>query len=97
SLAQFYQRKRDLFLECLSGSRFSWTPAAGSYFQLLDFSAIAETSDVEFAERVLSDARVASIPITPFYADPPPIRTLRFCFAKNDATLEQAAERLCAL
>jgi len=97
SLAELYQRKRDLFLECLRGSRFSWKPAAGSYFQLLDFSAIAETSDVEFAERVLLEARVASIPISPFYANPPPIRALRFCFAKNDATLEEAAERLCSL
>lgn len=97
SLARFYQRKRDLFLECLRGSRFSWKPAAGSYFQLLDFSAIADVSDVEFAERVLLEAKVASIPITPFYANPPPSRMLRFCFAKNDATLEQAAERLCAL
>jgi methionine aminotransferase len=86
-----------LFLECLRGSRFSWKPAAGSYFQLLDFSAIADVSDVDFAERVLLEARVASIPITPFYANPPPSRMLRFCFAKNDATLEQAAERLCAL
>ncbi len=97
SLAQFYQRKRDLFLERLRDSRFSWTPAAGSYFQLLDFSAIADVSDVEFSERVLLEARVASIPITPFYSNPPSSRTLRFCFAKNDATLEQAAERLCAL
>lgn|SRR5512138_3041933 len=97
SLAQFYQRKRDLFLECLRGSRFSWKPAAGSYFQLLDFSAIADVSDVEFAERVLLEAKVASIPITPFYAKPPPSKVLRFCFAKNDATLEQAAERLCTL
>jgi methionine aminotransferase len=97
SLGQFYQRKRDLFLECLRGSRFSWQPAAGSYFQLLDFSGIADVPDVEFAERVLLEARVASIPISSFYADPPRIRALRFCFAKNDATLEQAAERLCAL
>ena len=97
SLAQFYQRKRDLFLECLRGSRFSWKPAAGSYFQLLDFSAIADVSDVEFAERVLLEAKVASIPITPFYAKPPPSKVLRFCFAKNDATLERAAERLCTL
>jgi methionine aminotransferase len=94
TLASFYQRKRDLFLERLRGSRFTWQPAAGSYFQLLDYSAIADVADVEFAERVLKEAGVASIPITPFYADPPRIRSLRFCFAKSDATLEQAADRL---
>ncbi len=97
SLAAFYQRKRDLFLDCLRESRFSWKPAAGSYFQLLDFSAIADEPDVDFAERVLQEARVASIPISPFYATPQRIGLLRFCFAKNDATLEQAAERLCSL
>jgi 2-keto-4-methylthiobutyrate aminotransferase apoenzyme (EC 2.6.1.-) len=93
-LSQFYQRKRDLFLECLLGSRFTWTPAEGSYFQLLDFTAIADVPDVEFAERVLQEAKVASIPLSPFYAMPQRIGLLRFCFAKNDATLEQAAEQL---
>jgi methionine transaminase len=97
SLADFYQRKRDLFLGRLRDSRFIWTPASGSYFQLLDFTAISVASDVEFADRVLTEARVASIPITPFYEKPPKLALLRFCFAKNDATLEEAAERLCAL
>lgn len=97
SLAAFYQRKRDLFLDCLRGSRFSWTPAEGSYFQLLDFSAISDATDVEFAEHVLQAAKVAAIPISPFYAERPKLNLLRFCFAKNDSTLEQAAERLCAL
>lgn len=97
ALAAFYQRKRDLFLERLEGSRFTWKPAAGTYFQLLDYSAISDESDVEFAERVLREAQVASIPVSPFYVDAPRLRMLRFCFAKNDATLEEAAERLCSL
>jgi methionine aminotransferase len=97
SLAEFYQRKRDYFLECLRSSRFSWTPAAGTYFQLLDFSAISDEGDVEFADLVLRVAGVASIPVSPFYANPPKLKVLRFCFAKNESTLEQAAERLCTL
>ena len=96
-LSTFYQAKRDRFLELLRNSSFSWTPAAGSYFQLLDFSAITNASDVEFADRVLREAGVASIPVSPFYVSPPKLKVLRFCFAKNDSTLEEAAERLCKL
>jgi methionine transaminase len=96
-LSTFYQRKRDRFLECLRNSSFSWTPASGTYFQLLDFSAISQQGDVEFAEVLLRDAGVASIPLSPFYAAPPKLNVLRFCFAKNDSTLEEAAERLCRM
>ena len=96
-LSAFYQAKRDRFLELLRNSSFSWTPAAGSYFQLLDFSAISKDSDVEFADLVLRQAGVASIPVSPFYVSPPKLNVLRFCFAKNDSTLEEAAERLCKL
>lgn len=96
-LAQFYQAKRDRFLELLRNSSFSWTPAAGSYFQLLDYSAITNDSDVDFADKLLREAGVASIPISPFYVSPPKLNVLRFCFAKNDSTLEEAAERLCKL
>jgi methionine aminotransferase len=97
SLAEFYQRKRDRFLECLRNSSFSWTPASGTYFQLLDFSAISHAQDVEFADILLREVGVASIPISPFYATPPKLSVLRFCFAKNDSTLEEAAERLCRI
>lgn len=96
-LAAFYQAKRDRFLELLRNSSFSWTPAAGSYFQLLDFSAITHESDVEFADKVLRQAGVAAIPVSPFYGSPPRLSVLRFCFAKHDSTLEDAAERLCKL
>jgi methionine aminotransferase len=97
ALSEFYQRKRDRFLEALRNSRFSWTPAAGTYFQLLDFSGIADVSDVEFAERLLTEVGVASIPVSPFYATPPRLSVVRFCFAKQDATLDEAAERLCRM
>jgi methionine aminotransferase len=94
ALAHFYQRKRDFFLQRLQGSRFSLTPAAGTYFQLLDYSAISSQSDVDFAESLIRDAGVAAIPLSPFYAQPPRLSYLRFCFAKNEDTLERAAERL---
>ncbi len=93
-LAAFYERKRNLFLDALRGSRFTWTPSAGTYFQLLDYSAISAVSDVEFADRLVREFGVASIPVSPFYEHAPPLSVVRFCFAKNDATLEQAAERL---
>ena len=94
-LSAFYQHKRDRFLDSLHNSSFSWTPAAGTYFQLLDFSGVSQQSDVEFADTLLREAGVASIPVSVFYATPPKLSVLRFCFAKNDSTLEEAAERLC--
>jgi len=93
-LHAFYQRKRDQFLAALEGSRFTWTPSEGTYFQLLDFSQIPRVSDVEFADRLIRDVKVASIPVSVFYAEQPRLSVVRFCFAKNDSTLEQAAERL---
>jgi methionine aminotransferase len=96
-LMHFYQRKRDYFLEQLRGSRFSWRPAQGTFFQLLDFSAIAQGSDVQFADTLLQQARVACIPIAPFYASPPALSVVRFCFAKSEAILQQAAENLCRI
>ncbi|HMN44384.1 MAG TPA: methionine aminotransferase [Povalibacter sp.] len=93
-LAAFYQRKRDLFLRQLQGSRFRWIPSEGTYFQLLDFSDLSDATDAEFADRVLREAGVASIPVSPFYQSPPTLGVVRFCFAKKDSTLIEAAERL---
>jgi methionine aminotransferase len=94
TLSAFYQRKRDLFLSYLEDTKFTWTPSAGTYFQLLDYSAYSDANDTDFADLLLRKAGVASIPIAPFYAQPPRLSVVRFCFAKNDSTLEQAAERL---
>jgi methionine aminotransferase len=94
ALNEFYQRKRDKFLDALHGSRFTWTPSAGTYFQLLDFGQISAVPDVEFADTLVRRMGVASIPISPFYAEPPKLSVVRFCFAKNDSTLEEAADRL---
>lgn len=96
-LAAFYARKRDLFLDKLRGSSFTWTPSEGTYFQLLDYSALSDASDTEFADVLLRQAGVASIPVSAFYQTPPRLSVVRFCFAKNDSTLEQAAERLCRI
>jgi methionine aminotransferase len=97
SVAGFYQAKRDKFLELLRNSRFTWTISPGSFFQLLEYSNITNERDTEFAERVLREHGVASIPLTPFCDRPPEYRYLRFCFAKRDETLAKAAELLCKI
>ena len=108
TLGAFYQQKRDLFIARLAGSRFVVRPSQGTYFQLLDYSAVSNERDVELAHRLTVEHKVASIPVSVFYeALPEPSatrggaheesRVLRFCFAKNDATLERAAEILCRL
>ena len=93
-LGSFYQAKRDLFLDLMKGSRFRPLPCRGSYFQLMDYSAITDESDADFAVRLTKEYGVASIPTSPFlYASEAP-RVLRFCFAKKEETLRAAAERL---
>jgi methionine aminotransferase len=98
TLAQFYQDRRDFLCDLLEGSRWRGARAAGSYFQLLDYSAIADVPDTEMAERLVTRHGVAAIPISVFYQSPPPrMRLLRFCFAKQKRTLARAAELLCAI
>lgn len=93
-LSPFYQAKRDLFLRLMDGSRFRPLPSRGSYFQLMDYSAITNEDDGAFAIRVTKEHGVASIPTSSFLyrATAPPV--LRFCFAKKNDTLERAAARL---
>jgi methionine aminotransferase len=93
-LADFYQRKRDLFLELIDGSRFRPLPCDGTYFQLLDYSAIDTTRDTEMAMRLITEHGVASIPCSAFLYKDAGGPVLRFCFAKKDETLRAAAERL---
>jgi methionine aminotransferase len=97
SLPAFYQAKRDLFCRALEGSRFKLKPSAGTYFQLLDYSAISDAPDRTLAQNWTRDHGIASIPISVFYQEPPEQHYLRFCFAKSDAVLQQAAQRLCAI
>ena len=96
-LGAFFQAKRDRFLRALKGSRFQWSPAQGTYFQLLDYSAISQQSDVEFAADLTRKHKVASIPISVFNMNRTDPKRLRFCFAKKDETLDRAAEILRAL
>ena len=94
SLAPFYQAKRDRFLQLIAGSGFAPLPCRGTYFQMLDYSAISSERDVEFAITLAREYGVAAIPIAPLLHDAEPGPVLRFCFAKRDDTLERAAQRL---
>ena len=98
-LPAFYQAKRDLFCDLLAGSRFTFTRAAGTYFQLVDYSAIrSDLDDVAMAEWLTREHGVAAIPVSVFYQSPPAdLRLVRFCFAKREETLRQAADKLCAI
>lgn len=97
TLATFYQRKRDLFCNALQTSRFSFTPSAGTYFQLLDYSAISAAEDAQLCEDWTQRHGIASIPISIFYKAPPEQSYLRFCFAKSDEVLLEAADILCKI
>ncbi len=96
-LSSFYQQKRDTFCKLIEPSRFSFTPSNGTYFQLVDYSEISQKSDVDFANELTIEHGVAAIPLSPFYATAPDTKILRFCFCKDDSTLEQAAQILCKL
>lgn len=96
-LGQFYQAKRDLFNQLITGSRFKPVPTYGTYFQLLDYSDITDENDVSFAERLTKEKGIASIPVSVFYNAKTDNKVLRFCFAKNDDTLEKGAEILCRI
>ena len=93
-VTRFYQRKRDLFLSLIDGSRFRPLPCRGTYFQLLDYSSFATGPDGDVAMNLLREQGVAAIPTSAFLyrTEAPPV--LRFCFAKRDETLQRAAERL---
>jgi methionine aminotransferase len=93
-LPAFYQERRDYFARLLAATKFRPLPAAGTYFQVADYSAISALNDVEFARWLTVEHGVATIPISVFYREPPDARLVRFCFAKENATLDAAAERL---
>jgi methionine transaminase len=95
-LAAFFQAKRDLLAGLLRGSGIEPLPAAGTYFQLVDYGAISREDDLKFADRLIREAKVAVIPLSPFYAKPPRMTLVRLCIAKRDETLREAAARLCA-
>jgi methionine aminotransferase len=96
-LAQFYQHKRDRFCRLLAGTALRCVPSSGTYFQLADYATVSDLPDVEFARWLTREAGVATIPISVFSKTATAQRVVRFCFAKNDATLDAAAERLSRL
>lgn len=97
NLAAFYRTKRDFFRRQLEGSRFALLPCAGTYFQLATYAAISDEPDTEFVRRLTVEHGVAAIPVSVFNPDGEDRRVIRFCFAKNEATLAAAGERLRAL
>lgn len=96
-LGKFYMEKRDTFRELMKSSRFELLPSEGSYFQVASYANISDESDVDFCKRLVLEHGVATIPLSVFNADGRDQKLIRFCFAKTDETLIQAAERLCKI
>ena len=96
-ISTFYQAKRDLFLSLIKESNFKFVPAKGTYFQVLDFSKITQEHDVTFAKRLTIKHGIASIPLSVFNDNNKDDKVLRFCFAKTDTTIKQAAAILNSL
>lgn len=97
ALAQFYQRKRDIFIQALADSGFQCLPCEGTYFVLADHSRICAQGGMDFIHRLIQDAGVAAMPLSSFYVEAPSLPIVRFCFAKQDDTLRIAAQRLSRL
>ena len=93
-LGKFYQEKRDYFIKLLKGSKFTIKPSLGTYFQLLGYEKITQQEDTEFARELVEKHRLAAIPVSVFYHKNVDDHVLRFCFAKEESTLEKAAEIL---
>ena len=97
-LGAFYQAKRDRFREQLLATKLKPLPVPGGYFQLVDYSAVSDLPDAEFVKWLTVEHGVTAIPLSPFYESPPAGQRLaRLCFAKNDATMDAAVERLLKL
>lgn len=96
-IGSMYQAKRNQFRVGLEQSRFKILPCDGTYFQTLDYSTISDKNDVEFAEELTKEFGVASIPISVFSENNKHKNILRFCFAKQNETLEKATSLLCKI
>lgn len=97
TLGKFYQDKRDRFKELMAKSKFEFLPSEGTYFQTVRYNTISDLPDVSFCEWMVKEIGVAAIPLSVFYEELNDYHTIRFCFAKTDETLIQAAERLCKI
>ncbi len=96
-LPAFYQRKRDLFRAGLAKTRFKLLPSEGTYFQCVDISQVSDLGEADFCQWLTTEIGVAAIPLSAFYGNGFDQRVVRFCFAKNDETLNSALERLARL
>ncbi|KAF2330131.1 methionine aminotransferase [Flavobacterium nitrogenifigens] len=96
-LGKFYQEKRDYFQKLLQNSRFELKPCEGTYFQVASYANISNEDDVTFCKNLIINHGVAAIPISTFYSDHKDQKLIRFCFAKDDSTLESAAKKLCEI
>ena len=97
ALPAFYRARRDRLAQALEKSRFKVLPCEGTYFLLADYSALSDLDDVSFCQWLTREVGVAAIPLSVFCAAPFPHRLIRLCFAKQEATLDAAAERLCQI
>lgn len=93
-LPAFYQKKRDVFLQAMSATRFRPLHCAGTYFQLFDYSAISQEPDLDFCKRLTTEFGVAAIPVSSFFSDLKDEKVIRLCFAKTEDLLEQAGAKL---
>ncbi|MFV8344997.1 methionine aminotransferase [Flavobacterium sp. ZB4P13] len=96
-IGKLYQEKRDYFRQLLKDSRFELMPCEGTYFQVASYATISNENDIDFCKRLIIEHGVAAIPISTFYADGKDLKLIRFCFAKDNTTLEEAAKRLCVI
>lgn len=96
-LPDFFQKKRDILLDAISGSRFTFEKASGTYFQLLYYGDISQESDLEFAKRLTREHKLASIPISAFYHDAKDDKMIRLCFAKSEEVLQKAGEIISSI
>jgi len=96
-IGEFYQKKRDFFVEAVKSSKFKVLNASGTYFQLLSFDKITDETEINFAIRLTKEFKLASIPVSAFYHKNIDHKVLRFCFAKSEETLEKAAKILCKI
>ena len=96
-LPVFFQAKRDYFRKLLATTKLELLPCKGAYFQCVTYQNISDESDVDFAKRLVSEIGVAAIPLSAFYSKNTSHKILRFCFAKEDGTLEKAVAKLIKL
>jgi len=96
-LGGFYKKKRDLFIKGMEKSKFNLLPCEGSYFQLATYEAISDDTDVAFCEKLVTEFKIAAIPISVFSEKQDRRKIVRFCFAKENQTLEKATRLLCKI